>query len=61
MYLFFKDIVGYNLHGLQYIQREIENSEGVLLFRDATKTKNTRTKKIRQREKAKRAFLTLNT
>jgi len=30
-------MVGYNLHGLQFLQRELEAREGVQLFMDATK------------------------
>jgi hypothetical protein len=42
----FQDLIGFNLYGMQFMQREIETVEGVQLFRDATVEK----KKGRQEE-----------
>ncbi|GJQ79396.1 hypothetical protein Trydic_g16255 [Trypoxylus dichotomus] len=33
----FRDLVGYNYHGMQFLQNQIENAEGVQLFKDLTK------------------------
>ncbi|XP_046392675.1 WD repeat-containing protein 3 [Ischnura elegans] len=55
-----RDVVGYNLHGLEFLQREIEIKDGVQLFREATLDKREKDKKKKRREKAiKRAILTL--
>lgn len=55
-----RDLVGYNFYAMQFIQKEIENAEGVKLFRDASLEKNKKSDKRRKREKMKRAIMTLN-
>lgn len=55
-----QDLVGYNLHGMQFIQREIEANEDVQLFRDATVERKKGEKKRRQREKLKRSILVMS-
>lgn len=55
-----RDVVGYNLHGLQFVQRELEAKQSVQLFLDATLEKRSREKQRRKRERvAKRALLTM--
>ncbi|XP_071439850.1 WD repeat-containing protein 3 [Hetaerina americana] len=55
-----RDVVGYNLHGLEFLQREIEVREGVQLFREATLDKLEKDKKKKRKERAiKRAILRL--
>ncbi|KAL3284711.1 hypothetical protein HHI36_018859 [Cryptolaemus montrouzieri] len=56
----FRDMVGYNFFGLQFLQGEIEKSEGMQLFRDATIEKQKTNKKRKQREKLKRSLVVLN-
>ncbi|CAH1105470.1 unnamed protein product [Psylliodes chrysocephalus] len=55
-----RDLVGYNYYGMQFIQREVETSEGVQLFRDATIEKNKSNKRRKQREKLKRSIMVLS-
>jgi len=55
-----RDMVGYNLYGLQFIQKELEDREGLQLFRDATIERKKGEKKRRQREKLKRSIVTLS-
>ncbi|KAF5296186.1 hypothetical protein FQA39_LY12640 [Lamprigera yunnana] len=55
-----RDMVGYNLYGLQFLQMEIEEREGIQMFKDATVKKKTGEKKRRQREKLKRSLITLS-
>lgn len=55
-----RDMVGYNLHGLQFLQRELEAREGIQLFRDATLEKRNKDKQKRNKERvAKRAIMML--
>ncbi|XP_039277698.1 WD repeat-containing protein 3 isoform X2 [Nilaparvata lugens] len=55
-----KDTIGVNLHGLMFLQREIEMKEGVQFFWDATQKRKEKQRKKRLREKAAwRAVLTL--
>ncbi|KAK5640142.1 hypothetical protein RI129_010953 [Pyrocoelia pectoralis] len=54
-----RDMVGYNLYGLQLMQNEIEDRESIQLFKDATTKRKTGEKKRRQREKLKRSLITL--
>ncbi|XP_011144866.1 WD repeat-containing protein 3 isoform X2 [Harpegnathos saltator] len=55
-----RDIVGLNLHGMMYMQRVLEEREGVKLFRDATKNSKQRNRVRRNKEKAiKRAVMNL--
>lgn len=46
---------------MQFLQQEIENSQGIQLFRDLTMEKNKNEKKRRNREKLKRSVMVLNT
>lgn len=55
-----RDLVGYNLYAMKFMQKEIEEAEGVQLFRDATLEKNKKSDKRRKREKLKRAIMTLS-
>jgi len=53
-------MVGCNLFGMQYIQRDIEEKDGIQLFREATIDQKDKTKKKKRKEKAlKRAVLSL--
>lgn len=55
-----RDTVGYNLYGMAFTQRAIEEREGVQLFRDATKSRKQKNKVRRNKERAlKRAIMTL--
>lgn len=55
-----RDVIGFNLHGMMYIQRELEEKQGVQLFRDATKSSKLKNKTRKNKEKAlKRAILAL--
>uniref|UniRef100_A0A1B6DL56 Small-subunit processome Utp12 domain-containing protein n=1 Tax=Clastoptera arizonana TaxID=38151 RepID=A0A1B6DL56_9HEMI len=46
-----RDMMGKNLYGLIFLQRDIETKEGVRLFRDATIAKKDSLKKKRKQEK----------
>lgn len=52
--------MGYNYYGMQYMQKQIEESEGIQMFRDATMEKRKGEKKRRQREKLKRSIMVMN-
>ncbi|XP_069680320.1 WD repeat-containing protein 3 [Periplaneta americana] len=55
-----RDMVGYNLHGLQFLQRELEAKEGIQLFRDATLEKKNKDRQKKKKERvAKRALMML--
>ncbi|XP_064413240.1 WD repeat-containing protein 3 [Latimeria chalumnae] len=51
-----RDVLGFNMAGLQFLQREIEDSEQVSFFADATERFE---EKKRKRKKKERAFLTM--
>nr|XP_015219591.1 PREDICTED: WD repeat-containing protein 3 [Lepisosteus oculatus] len=51
-----RDILGFNIAGLQFLQREIENKEDVTFFADAT---DRFEEKKRKRKKRERAILTV--
>lgn len=56
----FQDAVGFNLHGMIYMQRILEEREGIKFFRDATKNVEHKKKIKRNKEKAiKRAVMNL--
>ncbi|XP_018331899.1 WD repeat-containing protein 3 [Agrilus planipennis] len=55
-----RDMIGYNLFGLQLLQREIEYDNSVQLFMDATIQHKSNDKKRKKREKLKRAIITLS-
>ncbi|EZA47881.1 hypothetical protein DMN91_003248 [Ooceraea biroi] len=55
-----RDTVGLNLHGMIYMQRVLEEREGVQLFKDATKNREHRRKVRNNKQKAvKRAVMNL--
>ncbi|XP_015606327.1 WD repeat-containing protein 3 [Cephus cinctus] len=55
-----RDTVGYNLHGMAYVQRIIEDRDGIQLFKDASRNRRQKNKNRRNKEKAlKRAIMTL--
>uniref|UniRef100_A0A0C9R4Q1 Wdr3 protein n=1 Tax=Fopius arisanus TaxID=64838 RepID=A0A0C9R4Q1_9HYME len=55
-----RDTIGFNLHGMAFIQRELEDREGIQLFRDATKSKKHKNKVRKNKERAlKRAIMAL--
>jgi U3 small nucleolar RNA-associated protein 12 len=55
-----RDRIGFNLAGLQYLQRELEEREAVQLFADASDRVKQKRKLRRNKDKAKqRAILTL--
>ncbi|XP_039599660.1 WD repeat-containing protein 3 [Polypterus senegalus] len=47
-----RDVLGFNLAGLQFLQREIESKEDVTFFADATDRFEEKKRKRRKREKA---------
>lgn len=55
-----QDLIGYNYFGMQFLQRQIENAEGVQLFRDATVERKKGEKKRKKRENLKRSIMVLN-
>lgn len=56
----FQDTIGFNLHGMMYVQRILEEREGVKFFRDATQNVEHKKKIRRNKEKAlKRAIMNL--
>lgn len=57
---FSQDLIGYNYFGMQFLQRQIENAEGVQLFRDATVERKKGEKKRKKRENLKRSIMVLN-
>ncbi|KMQ87804.1 wd repeat-containing protein 3 [Lasius niger] len=55
-----RDTIGFNLHGMMYTQRVLEEREGIKFFRDATKNSEHKKKIRRNKEKAmKRAIMNL--
>ncbi|XP_050445481.1 WD repeat-containing protein 3 [Cataglyphis hispanica] len=55
-----RDTIGFNLHGMMYIQRVLEEREGIKFFRDATKNSEHKNEVRRNKEKAlKRAIMKL--
>ncbi|XP_052901489.1 WD repeat-containing protein 3 [Anopheles moucheti] len=52
-----RDMVGTNLHAGQMLQRELEENDGCVLFRDATKQRIQRDRRRKRREASKRKFL----
>lgn len=55
-----RDLVGYNFYAMQFMQKEMENAEGIQLFRDATLEKSKKNASRKKREKMKRAIITLS-
>lgn len=56
----FQDVVGFNLYGMQFLQRDIETAEGIQLFKEVTQQKKKGEKKRKQREKLKRSIMVLS-
>ncbi|XP_012251117.2 WD repeat-containing protein 3 [Athalia rosae] len=55
-----RDTVGYNLYGLAFTQRLIEEQQGIQLFKDASKSRKQKNKVRRNKERAlKRAIMSL--
>ena len=53
-------MVGYNLHGFLYLQKNVEEKQEVQLFRDKTLERKEKNKKRKRKEQAfKRAILQL--
>uniref|UniRef100_A0A1Y9H9H7 Small-subunit processome Utp12 domain-containing protein n=1 Tax=Anopheles farauti TaxID=69004 RepID=A0A1Y9H9H7_9DIPT len=52
-----RDMVGTNFHAAQMLQRELEENDGCVLFRDATKQRIQRDRRRRRREASKRTFV----
>uniref|UniRef100_A0A182PR80 Small-subunit processome Utp12 domain-containing protein n=1 Tax=Anopheles epiroticus TaxID=199890 RepID=A0A182PR80_9DIPT len=52
-----RDMVGTNYHAAQMLQRELEENDGCVLFRDATKQRIQRDRRRKRREASKRKFL----
>jgi len=55
----FRDMVGYNLHALQWHQREYELTEKEALFKDATKDRKKKNTKRKAKENLKRSMIVL--
>lgn len=45
---------------MQFLQKEIEDAQGVQLFRDVTREKNKKDKKWKQLERVKRSIMVLS-
>lgn len=54
-------MVGYNLYGMQVLQRDVESAEGIQLFRDATINKKKTDQRRKQRERVKRSIMMMST
>ncbi|KAL4709936.1 hypothetical protein ACJJTC_003899 [Scirpophaga incertulas] len=54
-----RDMVGFNVHALQWLQRQAEAEDSEQLFRDATAARRTRDKKQRTRRALKRPIVTV--
>lgn len=52
-----RDMVGTNFHAAQMLQRELEENDGCVLFRDATKQRIQRDRRRKRREASKRKLL----
>lgn len=52
-------MVGYNLHALQWMKRDIEAAESVQLFREATQMRVNKDKRRRTRQALKRPIVTV--
>ncbi|CAH2268985.1 WD repeat-containing protein 3 [Pararge aegeria] len=52
-----RDMVGYNMHALQWMRRDIESADSEQLFHDATVARRSRDKRARTRQAAKRPIV----
>lgn len=55
-----RDVIGENHFGFQLLQRDIEQREGIELFRDATRTKKQKDKRNKRQQLTKRLFIQMN-
>uniref|UniRef100_A0AAG5CZW5 Small-subunit processome Utp12 domain-containing protein n=1 Tax=Anopheles atroparvus TaxID=41427 RepID=A0AAG5CZW5_ANOAO len=54
-----RDMIGTNFHASQMLQRELEENDGCVLFRDATKLRSQRDRRRKKREANKRTFVNM--
>ncbi|CAG9786267.1 unnamed protein product [Diatraea saccharalis] len=54
-----RDMVGFNMHALQWMKREAEAAESEQLFKEATDARRTRDKRRRTRQAVKRPIVTV--
>ncbi|XP_058809971.1 WD repeat-containing protein 3 [Phymastichus coffea] len=55
-----RDTLGFNLYGMAYIQKEIEEKQGIYLFKEATKNQKKKSSKRKNKEMSlKRAMISL--
>lgn len=52
-------MVGYNLHALHWLRREVEAAEAEHLFREATTERRAKDKRRRARQAIKRPIVTV--
>lgn len=55
-----RDIIGSNMHSMGLLQRRIENSQKIELFRDATKTRKSKERRKKQQRIAKRLHMQMS-
>lgn len=55
----FRDMVGINLYGLKFVQRDMEEREGIMLFKDATIKHKEKMNRKRKKEIAKKSVAIL--
>ncbi|XP_053697012.1 WD repeat-containing protein 3 [Sabethes cyaneus] len=56
-----RDMIGVNFHGMQMLQRELEENQDVALFRDATKSRKMKDQRRKRKELTKRTFVQIST
>ncbi|XP_044726844.1 WD repeat-containing protein 3 [Chrysoperla carnea] len=54
----YRDTIAYNMHNLWYLQRELEQAEGVQLFRNATNQLNEKNSKTKRQRRKQRILIT---
>ncbi|XP_058130598.1 WD repeat-containing protein 3 [Anopheles ziemanni] len=54
-----RDMIGMNFHASQMLQRELEENDGCVLFRDATKLRVQRDRRRKRREASKRILVNI--
>lgn len=55
-----RDIIGSNIHSMSILQRRIENSQKIELFKDATKTRRAKEKRKKHQRIAKRLHMQIS-
>lgn len=55
-----RDVIGENNYGFQLLQRDIEQRDGVELFRDITRSKKQKDKQNKRKHLAKRLYIQMN-